>query len=173
MNNTTEKLRRIKVDALYGKKKHFNAADRNEKNHYWIGIPLVIINILTGSILFYVITDGATNWIKYVPLFLALISALLSGFQTYLNLQKQVERHRRIGNRYLSIMKKCDRLQGYIADKVITNEGLISEIENIANEIDSINTESEIYPTNNFDYEQAKRGIENGEEEYTEKELSI
>jgi hypothetical protein len=64
MNNTKDKLRKIKVDALYGKKKHFNSADRKEKNHYRIGVPLVVINILTGSILFYVITDGATNWGK-------------------------------------------------------------------------------------------------------------
>lgn len=173
MNNTTDKLRRIKVDALYGKKKHFNAAERNEKKHYWIGIPLVVINILTGSILFYVITDGATNWVKYVPLVLALISALLSGFQTYLNLQKRVEGHRRVGNKYLAIMKKCDRLQGYIADNVIANDEIISMIENIANEIEAINIEAETYPTSNSDYELARKGIENGEEEYTEKELNL
>ena len=173
MNNTTDKLKRIKVDALYGKKKHFNAADRNEKNHYWIGIPLIIINILTGSILFYVITDGASNWIKYIPLVLALISALLSGFQTYLNLQKKVEGHRRVGNKYLAIMKRCDRLQGYIKDQVISNDDLISRIEDIATEIGSINIEAESYPTNNSDYLLAKKGIENGEEEYTEKELNL
>jgi len=173
MNNTTDRLRRIKVDALYGKKKHFNAADRNENNHYWIGVPLVIINILTGSILFYVITDGATNWIKYIPLVLALVSALLSGFQTYLNLQKKVEGHRRIGNKYLAVMKKCDRLQGYIADNVILNNDLINRIEELAQETDSINIEAETYPTNSSDYQLAKKGIENGEEEYTERELNI
>jgi hypothetical protein len=173
MNNTTDKLKRIKVDALYGKKKHFNAADRNERNHYRIGIPLVIINILTGSILFYVITDGASNWVKYVPLILALISALLSGFQTYLNLQKKVEGHRRVGNKYLAIMKKCDRLQGYIIDKVVSNDDLVSRIESIAQDIDSINIEAESYPTSNSDYLLAKKGIENGEEEYTEKELNL
>ncbi len=173
MNNTTDKLRRIKVDALYGKKKHFNAADRNEINHYRIGIPLVIINIITGSILFYVISDGANNWIKYVPLVLALIAALLSGFQTYLNLQKRVEGHRRVGNKYLAIMKKCDRLQGYMADNVTSNNDIISRIEIISNEIEAINIEAESYPTNTSDYKLAKKGIENGEEEYTEKELNL
>lgn len=173
MKNTEDKLRKIKVDALYGKKKHFNAADRNEKNHYRIGVPLVVINILTGSILFYVITDGASNWIKYVPLVLALISSLLGGFQTYLNLQKRVEGHRRVGNKYLAIMKKCDRLQGYIADNATTNEDIISRIENIANDIEAVNIEAETYPTNNSDYELAKNGIEYGEEEYTEKELNL
>lgn len=173
MNNTTDKLKRIKVDALYGKKKHFNAADRKERNHYKIGVPLIVINILTGSILFYVITDGATDWIKYIPLVLALISALLSGFQTYLNLQKKVEGHRRVGNKYLSIMKKCDRLQGYILDNAINIEELINRIEEIGLEIDSINIEAEGYPTNNSDYELAKKGIDAGEETYTEQDLNL
>jgi len=173
MNNTTDKLKRIKVDALYGKKKHFNAADRNEKKHFRIGVPLVVINILTGSILFYVITDGASNWVKYVPLVLALVAALLSGFQTYLNLQKKVEGHRRVGNKYLSVMKKCDRLQGYIADNVIANEDLINRIEEISIEIDGINVEAESYPTSNADYQLAKKGIESGEETYTDNELNL
>jgi len=173
MNHTTDKLRRIKVDALYGKKKHFNAADRNEKNHYRIGIPLFVINILAGSILFYEITDGASNWVKYVPLILALASALLSGFQTYLNLQKKVEGHRRVGNKYLAVMKKCDRLQGYINDKVISNDELITKIESIAWDIDSINMEAESFQPSNSDYLLAKKGIENGEEKYTEKELIL
>lgn len=173
MNNTSDKLKRIKVDALYGKKKHFNAADRNEKTHYQIGVPLVIINILTGSVLFYVLTDGVDNWVKFIPIILALIAALLSGFQTYLNPQKKVEGHRRIGNRYLFIMKKCDRIQGYIADSIIDNENLIIKIEEIASEIDEVNKEAESFPTNSSDYELAKKGIESGEESYTESELNL
>jgi hypothetical protein len=173
MNNTIEKLKRIKVDALYGKKKHFNAAERNEKNHFRIGIPLIVTNILTSSVLLYVITNNNPNWIKYIPLTLALVSALLSGFQTYLNLQKRVEGHRRVGNKYLSIMKKCDRLQAYINDKLISNEDLINRLEDISKETDSINVEAETYPTNNKDYQSAKKGIEAGEENYCENELNL
>ncbi|WP_433810253.1 SLATT domain-containing protein [Flavobacterium johnsoniae] len=173
MENSIEKLKRIKVDALYGKKKHFNAADRNERNHYKIGVPLIIINVLTGSVLFFVLTDGVNNWVKFIPLVLAFVAALLSGFQTYLNYQQKVEGHRRIGNRYLASMKKCDRLQGYFADKSITNEEFIKKMEIIALEIDDINQEAESYPTNGNDYELAKKGIESGEEHYTESELNI
>ncbi|MBA3647271.1 MAG: SLATT domain-containing protein [Chitinophagales bacterium] len=173
MQNSTDKLKRIKVDSLYGKKKHFNAADRFKKYHYKIGIPLIAINILTGSILFYVLTDGATNWIKYVPLVLALIAALLSGFQTYLNLPQKVEGHRRVGNRYLSVMKKCDRLQGYIADNLITLEVMIQRLEEIATEADDINKEAEAFPTNENDYNVAQKGIKDGEENYTDNELNL
>jgi len=173
MENSKEKLKRIKVDTLYGKKKHFNAADRNEKNHYKIGIPLIIINVLTGSVLFYVLTDGVNNWVKFVPLILAFVAALLSGFQTYLNYQQKVEGHRRVGNRYLASMKKCDRLQGYFADNSMSNEEFVQKMELIALEVDDINQEAESYPTNNSDYELARIGIESGEEYYTESELNI
>jgi len=173
MKNTKNKIKRIKVDSLYGKKKHFNAADRKEKQHYWIGIPLIILNVLTGSVLFYVLTDGTTNWIKYVPLVLALLAALLSGFQTFLNLRKKVEGHRRVGNKYLGIMKRCDRLQAYIEDDAIKDKHLIDTIEEIATEIEGINSEAESYPTNKSDYELAKKGIESGEESYTSTELEL
>nr|WP_288836695.1 SLATT domain-containing protein [uncultured Flavobacterium sp.] len=173
MQNSADKLKRIKVDSLYGKKKHFNAADRHERNHYRIGIPLIVINVLTGSILFYVLTDGVTNWIKFVPLFLALVAALLSGFQTYLNLPQKVEGHRRIGNRYLSIMKKCDRLQGYITDNLISGTEVIQRLEDIAAEADDVNKEAEAFPTNQQDYTMAQQGIKDGEENYTDKELNL
>lgn len=173
MQNLTTKLKRIKVDCLYGKKKHFNAGDRLEKNHYRIGIPLIIINVLTGSVLFYVLTDGVTNWIKFIPLILALIAAILSSFQTYLNLPQKVEGHRRVANRYLAAMKRCDRLQGYIADNLISNEEAINRLESIALEAEDINREAEAFPTNNSDYTLAQKGIINGEEKYTDSELEL
>lgn len=173
MKETAGKLAKIKVDALYGKKKHFNAADRKERYHYQIGIPLIIINVLTGSVLFYVLTDGTTNWVRYVPLYLALIAALLSGFQTYLNLQQKVEGHRRIGNRYLAVMKKCDRLQAYIAGEAIMPHEVVSKIEAIASESESINQDAEAFPTNKGDYTLAQTGISSGEETYTNTELNI
>lgn len=173
MQNSIDKLRRIKVDSLYGKKKHFNAADRHEKSHYRIGVPLIVINVLTGSILFYVLTYDTTNWIKYIPLVLALIAALLSGFQTYLNLPQKVEGHRRLGNRYLSIMKKCDRLQGYIADNLISNADIIAKIEEISTEADDTNREAEGFSTSQSDYNLAQKGILAGEENYTESELNL
>lgn len=56
-------------------------------------------------------------------------------------------------------MKKCDRLQGYIIDKVVSNDDLVSRIESIAQDIDSINIEAESYPTSNSDYLLAKKEL--------------
>jgi hypothetical protein len=173
MTTSEEKLKRLKVDCLYGKKKHFNAADRKENYHYWIGIPLTVITILTTTILFYVLTDGATNWIKYVPLVLAFAASFLSGFQTYFNFNKQVEGHRRVANKYLALLKRADRLQGYIKDKYISPEELIKQLESLATEAEEVNKEAEPFPTSNSDYKKAQTGIQNGEEEYTSGELEL
>ena len=173
MATIDEKIKRIKVDCLYGKKKHFNAADRQESYHYWLGIPLTIINIVTGTVLFYLLTEDNKSAWKMLPIFLAFLAALLSGFQTYFNFNKKVEGHRRIGNKYLAIYKSCDRLQAYIVEKHIDNQTLIDRLENIAKEIDDINKEAEQFPTTKKDYELAKQGIENGEESYTKDELEI
>ncbi|WP_089999088.1 SLATT domain-containing protein [Chryseobacterium taichungense] len=171
MQDTIALIKRIKVDALYGKKKHFNAADRKEKYHYWIGIPLLVLNIISGSILFYVLTDGVEGWIKYVPLFITLLTALLSGFQTFLNHEKKVEGHRRVGNKYLSIMKKSKRLESYLKDNVLPKPEIIKRLDSLADEIESVNIEAEVFPTNQQDYNDAKKGIEDGEETYTVDEL--
>jgi len=167
------KLKRAKVDALYGKKKHFNAADRIEKYHYGLGVPLVILNILTGSVIFYVVTSTPSSWTKYTPLALALVAALLGGLQTFFNFPRRVEGHRRIGNKYLSIMKKCDRIQGYISDNLLTNEEFVSNLETIAKDVDSINQEAEGYPTNANDYKKSQEGVTSGEEDYTDEELEL
>lgn len=170
---TDETLKRLKVDCLYGKKKHFNAADRKEQYHFWIGVPLTVINILTATVLFYVLTDGQTSWIKYIPLALAFVASFLSGFQTYFNFNKQIEGHKRVGNRYLALYKKADRLEGYISSNRIPENEIIRSLEKVAEEADDINKEAEQFATSQKDYNKAQQGIRDGEERYTEEELSI
>lgn len=173
MENTINALRRIKVDALYGKKKHFNAGDRFGGYNKGIGIPLILLNVVAGSVLFYVITDGFTNWVKYVPLWMAFVAAALTAFQTFYNPEKKAEGHRRIGNRYLAVMKRCDVVYAHALDKILTADALAALIAEIGKEIDSVNKDAEAFPTSKGDYEKAKAGIEAGEETYTDGELAI
>ncbi len=173
MENTTTILKHIKLDALYGKKKHFNAAARKGGYHKMIGIPLVLLNIITGSVLFYVLTNEKNIWLEYIPLVFAFIASILSGLQTFFNFQKTIEGHLRVGNDYLLIMKDCGRLQVYIAEKSEEKNSIKTKIEKIAERIDRINREAESYPTNKKDYEKARQGVSEGEEEYRKDELAL
>ncbi|MFA7290263.1 MAG: SLATT domain-containing protein [Melioribacteraceae bacterium] len=173
MDNTIKSLKKIKIDSLYRKKKHFNATDRIEKSHFSIGLPLIVINVITGSILFSILTDNEITWIKYIPPIFSFIAAILSSFQTYFNFPKIVEGHRRVGNKFLSVMKQCDILQSFIADNLINDENLILEIKNLTNIVEEINKEAESYPTSKKDFLLAKQEIDSGDETYTETELEL
>ena len=70
-------------------------------------------------------------------------------------------------------MKKSDRIRAYINDEAIKEKELINKVEEIAMDIYNINIESESFPTNKSDYELAKKGIESGEESYSETELEL
>lgn len=173
MQNILEKIKRIKVDSIYGKKKHFNAAERKQNIHYWIGVPLVLVNIITGTSLFILLTENVESWLKYLPVIFAFIAAILGGLQTYFNFNKKVEGHRNCGNDYLAVLKKCDRLQALIEDKLISTDRVQEILEEIGDEINRINKVAESYPTSNKDYLKAQKGIKDGEESYLPDELEL
>lgn len=166
-------IQKIKIDAAYGKKKHFNAADRKEKKFHIINVTLIVINMVAVSAFFYVVINAGEQLATTIALFINFFAVVLSWLQTYLNYQKVIQGHRRIGNKYLSAMKKCSRLQAYLTDNVIKSEDIIQLVNELAVQVDQYNQEAEEYPTNGIDYKQAHEGINNEEEEYTQKELAI
>lgn len=173
MINTKERLKKLKVDCIYGKKKHFNAADRKQKYHIWLGISLIVINVVMGATLFITLFEKMGEWGKYAPLILAFVAALLSAFQTFFNYGKKVEEHRRVANDYLAIMKKCERLEGYIDDGLLTDKELAARMEELGDLAESVNKSAESLSTSQKDYLKAAKGIEAGEESYTAEEMKL
>ena len=147
-----DKLRR---NAHLGKHKHFSAADRSQRFHTYYGVPVVIINMLLGSVLFATLSIEITAYMKWVGAILALIAAGFSGMQTFFNYQKTFEAHRRIGNQYLSIARNCERLIAEYIDNIIDLKGLSEEAKRINNDYSKINFDAEAFPTNSSDYREA------------------
>jgi hypothetical protein len=171
MENLLQLVRQNKTDAMYGKKRHFNAADRKQNYHWYLGVPLIIGNLLSASILWYVLKQDIQDSWKYIPLFLSLILAIGSSLQTFFNFEKKIEGHKRVGNKYLAIMKRCQRLESYILQNDLENNVIIKDIEDIAAETDKVNVEAEAFPTSKADFEKARKGFKEGEESYTNEEL--
>lgn len=166
-------IQKIKIDAAYGKKKHFNAADRKEIIFHRINITLIVLNVVAVSAFFYVIITAGEQLATTIALFINFFAVVLSWLLTYFNYQQVIHGHRRIGNKYLSAMKKCSRLQAYLADNVIKSEDVIQLVDELAEQIDQCNQEAEEYPTNGVDYKKAHIGINSEEEECTQKELAM
>jgi ABC-type multidrug transport system fused ATPase/permease subunit len=166
-------IQKIKIDAAYGKKKHFNAADRKEKKFHIINVTLIVINVIAVSAFFYVVINTGEKLATTIALFINFFAVVLSWLQTYLNYQKVIQGHRRIGNKYLSAMKKSVRLQAYLASNIMEDKDIRITVDDLGDQVDQINQEAEEYPTNGADYEIARDGINNAEEEYTKKELMM
>jgi len=173
MESSVKMLKKISVDCLYGKKKHYNAADRIHRYHNRLGVPLVILNVISTSVLLFAITQRTNTWGIYIPLCIALIASVLSALQTFFKFNVRGDGHRRIADRYLAIMKKADRLLAYLQDEVIDGKAFIERLEVMAQEVEEINRDAGAFPTRDQDYELAQRGVEAGEESYNENEMGI
>lgn len=173
MTHSTTHLRQLKTDALFGKKKHFNAAARIKRYHNWIGIPLVVFNVLLGSALYRAMTEQTDVWLKHGAMLLAILAALLSALQTFFNFNKRVAAHRRIGNDYLRIYKETKLLLALYSDGAIANADYTKRIEDLEAQAAIVNKSADNFLTSASDYARAKQGIRSGEENYTDEELKL
>ena len=166
-------VKKLRAGVTYEKKKHFNAGDRKERLHYWIGIPVVIINVLLGSLLVGVLSESSPFWAKWITAVFALLAAGLSAVSTFLNLRKDIEGHRRLGNRYLELSRRCSRALAKYKDELLDGKELTEILSRLSDRRYEVDRDSESYSTNKTDYKIAQKGFSSGEEEYTEKELNL
>lgn len=169
--HTLGKVDELRVDALYGKKKHYTAADRKDLYNKYLGIPAVAITILLGSVLFASANNQIPEVMRWIGASLAFVASALTGLQTFFNFQKQAEGHRRIGSRYLAVAKECSRIRAYFLDGNIDQNALRKQLEDLAQQYAEITRDAEAFPTSPADYRITQKGLNEGEERYTENEL--
>ena len=166
---TIEEAEKLRVDALYGKKKHYNASDRKRCYHSALGVTQIVLNVLLGSYLFGMGSIAYPDSLNIVVAILALVSATAAALQTFYNFERQAELHRSIGTRYLAVAKECSRIIAYHRDAAISATALREQLEQLAVTCDQINADGEKCPTSKRDYRKAQIGF-SAEEEYTSSE---
>lgn len=175
MNNmsgkTLERLRKIRVDALYGKKKHFNAAERKRAYQTYASVAIILINVILGSALFLYVKETIHDEMRWVGGLLALSAALVAALQTHFTWPKMVQGHCKVGAQYLGLVKQCSNISAQYADGIISDAQLVEHLAKFTAELSSIDEKASIYPTNRYDYKAAQGGIGIGEEHYTDDEL--
>lgn len=167
--NLLKEIKKLKNNATYGKKRHFNASDRKQNWHIWLVFPVLLLNIFLSSRFFVELKDGL--WI-YVPSLIALISAILIGSSEFFKFGKKATEHSAIGNRYLYFIRECSEALALQKDGLITEEELKRNYQDLNRKITEIDAAANALPTTNNDYNKARAGVLDGEEEHTEKELS-
>jgi len=148
-------LHKIRTNAYLGKRSHFNAANRQHKYNAITGVPVMVLNIVLGSVFFVMLSQDLPSTAKWIGALIAVLAAILSGVQTFFNYQKRFEGHRKIGNKYLQVESRCEQLNANYVDGVIHLEELSKELVQITAEYQNISTECEHLQVSDADYRKA------------------
>ena len=134
--------KRLEQEAEVCKHAHFEASILKERNHLWMGLPVVAINIFIGSVLF-------TSLRKYSLILapvLSLIAALLAGLQTYLNLNRKITLHRNVANQYSEIARNVRYLFSREQDGVVAIEEAWENLGLLKDQYSQVNKMAEETP---------------------------
>lgn len=168
VDNTVSEISKLRVAALYGKKRHYNASERKRRTHLCLTYAVLLLNIITGSVLFGVIK--AHVW-EHLPALMALSSALLIGTSEFFKFGKHSSEHQNIGDRYLGLARECSSIIALQRDGQVDDEHLRQKSGELQKRLHEIDVSAGAYPTNKKDYEKSRQGVRNGEETYTPEEL--
>jgi len=163
--NTIQEVDQFRIDCMYGKKKHYNASHRYASYHRFLGIVIVVLTTFMGTSVYYSLSASEVVSAKVVVGILTVLIAILVSLQTYFNFEKRALNHKVTADRYLWLMKEAKRLLSYYNDGSKTLDEVQKELERLSQKVMDIQRDEPV--TSNKDYEDAKKGIANGEEEYS------
>jgi hypothetical protein len=154
---TVEVLDKLRWNAHLGKHKHFEAGSRGKKYHVCCGVPIVLINIVLGSVMFTMLGERKEflGWIAWFGAILSLVAAGLGGVQTFFNFEKHCIEHRAVANEYLSIARESERLLALHFDNLLSLEKLSEQIERLNDAYSKVNSRSEGLVVSGADYKRA------------------
>ena len=105
---------------------HYAAAERYSKHHLWIGIPAAIFSAIVGTTVFTALdsSEGLDVRLKVLIALTSIVTAILTGCQTFLQLADKAEAHRRAATKYSELRRLIE--QGLTFPSTITNDMVTS-----------------------------------------------
>jgi pyocin large subunit-like protein len=173
MEHVIKQLKQFKTDAIYEKKKHYNAADRKRRWYKWVSITQIVLNAITGTTLFTVVFGEGSKVAEILALIFTIAATILASVQKIGDFENQAQGNAKVADMYLRISKKINLILNFIKDGTLTNQEIVEKAEEIRSEISQANEIGSQFPTNQKDYNKAQEGIKNGEENYTDEELEL
>ena len=173
MENVIKQLKQFKTDAIYEKKKHYNAADRKRRCYRWMSLAQIILNAITGTTLITIFFGEGSKAAEIIALIFTIAATILAGVQKACDYEKQAQGNAKVGDMYLRISKKISLTLNYTKDGSLSRQEIREKTEEICREISEANEMGSQFPTSQKDYNKAQEGIKNGEENYTDEELEL
>jgi hypothetical protein len=108
-DDSNELLRGWLLHAHKGRDRQDLAARRCDQRRYLLGIPASIIAAIVGTATFAALQKSPDRNIQLLVGVLAIVAAILTSLQSFLDLGARAERHRMAGVRYKAVIRQLEQ----------------------------------------------------------------
>ena len=102
MDSIVKQLKQFKADAIYEKKKHYNAAERKRRYYRILSFIQIFLNAITGTTLLTVVFGKGSKMAEIIALILTIIASITK----ICDYEKQAQGNAKAADMYLRISKK-------------------------------------------------------------------
>ena len=146
-------LERIEEDCIHSGKAHFNAGDRWDRYHYWLGIPSVILSALAGAAFFKNYGDIAG--------IMSAVVAILTSLMTFLKPSERAVAHKGSGDQYLTLRNDARVFREIRLTYTCDEQAAIAGLDEFTKRRNELN--QACAQVSRKDFEIARAGIDQGE----------
>ncbi len=155
-----EMLKLLRNSAV-AKSAHFHAADRNTRLNTIMNIPVLMINLFLGSVLFFSLTQSIPIYAKWLGGILGFLGATLTIFQSFFKFNKNALMHKRVANSYMVLEREAVLQIRAYEDGVVSINELYDKVVNLQNKYFKVCEEAEVLNTTKKDYAYAQKKVKN------------
>ncbi|MCD4486913.1 SLATT domain-containing protein [Chromobacterium vaccinii] len=101
---------------------HHHCVEFYKVVHFAIGVPATILTAIVGTSIFKVATSSPNSSPSYLIISLSILAAILSGLQTFLNVQAKINAHKIAADKFSEIRRDLE--EAYATSQI--NATLIS-----------------------------------------------
>ena len=120
---------------------HNAAEERYFKTNLLLGVPASLFSAIVGTTVFASLEKDVDVRIKILVGFISIITAILTGLQTFLRYSERAERHRKIAAQYGSIRRTIE--QNLVFEDKLTYD----VVDQIRKQLDSVGGEAPNVPS--------------------------
>lgn len=158
-SSTEELLRGWLLHSHKGRQRHDRAARPLDGERLWLGAIATVFSAVVGTSVFAAFKEGSLDELKVIIATISILSAILTGLSTFLNLSERSEKHRSAGVRYKAVIRELERRLEGIGNSTIKS----SVLDEIQKRLDELEENSPIVPERIFllvDNDWNTRGVE-------------
>jgi uncharacterized protein (DUF433 family) len=146
-DSAEELLRGWLLHSHKGRQRHDRAARRLDSARVWLGAIATAFAVIVSTSIFAALEKDSSGIWKVILPVISILSAILGGLSTFLNLAERSDKHRSAGVQYKAMIRELERkLSEEITDLTITS----SVLDGIQKRLDELEKSAPIVPEKLF-----------------------